>query len=196
MYRFAKQYEREQVVLNLNDEASVASSALRNDVTVLIDSVDVAVAGAVKYAISLNPRRFEAVHFVLDDLKAEHDLSKWSSTVALKEIPLKLIDCPDRRLSRSVAMYAKRTISDGDTELTLLLPRRIYSKLLGRILHDQTAEQIAAAVGSIPHVVATIIPFDVASVIAGIPSMMRIHIRALFPKLQKLKWRREDLIRL
>lgn len=167
MYRFAKQYEREQLVLNLGDKASVASPHTRHDVTLLIDSVDIAVAGAVRYARSLGPRRIEAVHFVLDDLKANAISEKWQSTPTLSEIPLKMIDCPDRRLSRSVAKYAKRSISNGDVELTLLLPRRIYSKLLGRILHDQTAEQIAAAVGTIPNVVATIIPFDVASVIAG-----------------------------
>jgi len=167
MYGFAKQYEREQRVLNLNDGLKARSSTTRHDVTLLIDSVDVAVAGAIGYARSLKPRRIEAVHFVLDDRKAEQISQKWSSTDSLKEIPLKLIDCPDRRLARAVALYAKRSISAGDVELTLLLPRRIYSKLLGRILHDQTAEQIAAAIGSIPNVVATIIPFDVASVIAG-----------------------------
>jgi hypothetical protein len=45
--------------------------------------------------------------------------------------------------------------------LTLLLPRRSYSGFLGRLLHDQTAEQIAAPISQLPRVVATIIPFDV-----------------------------------
>ncbi len=167
MYRFAKQYEREQRALNLHDGAAAASAQARHDVTLLVDSVDVALAGAVKYARSLGPHRIEAVHFVLDDQRAAQIKEKWESTTSLRGISLKLVDCPDRRLARSVTKYAKRAIADGDVELTLLLPRRIYSKFLGRVLHDQTAEQIAAAVSSTPNVVATIVPFDVASVIAS-----------------------------
>jgi hypothetical protein len=48
-----------------------------------------------------------------------------------------------------------------DVELTLLLPRRAYSGFLGRLLHDQTAEEIAAPISQLPRVVATIVPFDV-----------------------------------
>jgi hypothetical protein len=55
----------------------------------------------------------------------------------------------------------------GDVELTLLLPRRAYSKFLGRLLHDQTAESIAGPISQIPRVVATIIPFDVQKIISG-----------------------------
>ena len=48
-----------------------------------------------------------------------------------------------------------------DVELTLLLPRRAYSGFLGRLLHDQTAEEIAAPISQLQRVVATIVPFDV-----------------------------------
>jgi RecG-like helicase len=49
----------------------------------------------------------------------------------------------------------------NDVELTLLLPRRSYSGFLGRLLHDQTAEEIAAPISQLQRVVATIVPFDV-----------------------------------
>jgi hypothetical protein len=48
-----------------------------------------------------------------------------------------------------------------------LLPRRSYSRFLGRLLHDQTAEQIAAPISQLQRVVATIIPFDVNNIISG-----------------------------
>jgi hypothetical protein len=54
-----------------------------------------------------------------------------------------------------------------DVELTLLLPRRAYSGFLGRLLHDQTAEEIAAPISQLPRVVATIVPFDVDRIAAG-----------------------------
>ena len=55
----------------------------------------------------------------------------------------------------------------SDVELTLLLPRRAYSGFLGRLLHDQTAEEIAAPISQLPRVVATIVPFDVDRIASG-----------------------------
>jgi amino acid transporter len=165
MYRFANQYQSEQKVLNLPDIPTTASSFARHDVAILIDSVDLAVTEAVKYAHSLKPRELEAVHFVLDDVKAESIRQKWQGPPARAGITLKFIDCPDRRISRSVVKYARRCTAEPGVELTLLLPRRIYSRFLGRILHDQTAEQIAASIGKLKNVVATIIPFDVTNLL-------------------------------
>jgi hypothetical protein len=54
-----------------------------------------------------------------------------------------------------------------DVELTLLLPRRAYSGFLGRLLHDQTAEEIAAPISQLQRVVATIVPFDVDRITSG-----------------------------
>ena len=54
-----------------------------------------------------------------------------------------------------------------DVELTLLLPRRSYSGFLGRLMHDQTAEQIASPISQLPRVVATIVPFDVEKIISS-----------------------------
>jgi hypothetical protein len=45
----------------------------------------------------------------------------------------------------------------------LLLPRRSYAPLLGRLLHDRTADKISRAVSRIPHAAATIVPYDVQS---------------------------------
>ncbi len=47
--------------------------------------------------------------------------------------------------------------------MTVVLPRRGYSALLGRLLHDRTADKIAAVVNRIPRSAATIIPYDVGS---------------------------------
>jgi hypothetical protein len=50
---------------------------------------------------------------------------------------------------------------DGDTECTVLLPRRAYARVWQRFLHDRTADKIAAVLGQVPHVSATIVPFNV-----------------------------------
>jgi RecG-like helicase len=65
-----------------------------------------------------------------------------------------------------------RATQAEDVELTLLLPRRSYSQLLGRLLHDQTAEEIARSISKLPRVVATIIPFDVEKIIDGTSNVL------------------------
>jgi hypothetical protein len=45
--------------------------------------------------------------------------------------------------------------------VTAILPRRSFSPLLGRLLHDRTADKIAGVVSRVPNAAATIIPFDV-----------------------------------
>jgi hypothetical protein len=92
---------------------------------------------------------------------------EWAQNKALADIPLELIDCPDRRIPNAALDYAIRATVSPDVELTLLLPRRSYSAFLGRLLHDQTAEEIARPISQLPRVVATIIPFDVEKIISG-----------------------------
>jgi amino acid transporter len=166
MIKLAKQYEREEEVLRLDSKRDIATGHPRHDVALLIDSVDLAVLEAVRYAISLRPRKFEAIHFVMDDLKAADIQRKWISIPTLSMYPLRMIDCPDRRLTREIVKYSKRVTGEGSIELTLLLPRRMYGRFVGRLLHDQTAELIAESVTSLKNVVATIVPFNVEKLLA------------------------------
>jgi amino acid transporter len=162
--RFRRQYVREQEALKVKDDQERATSMARHDVTILVDNVDLATVGAVRYARSLKPHKIKAVHFVIDDRHAEEIQSAWADSEALEDITLELIDCPDRRIANSAVDYALRKTAKPDIELTLLLPRRSYSRFLGRLLHDQTAEEIAAPISQLKRVVATIIPFDVNNI--------------------------------
>jgi hypothetical protein len=132
-----------------------------------VDNVDIATVGAIRYARSLKPRNLAAVHFVIDDRRAEEIQKAWAASDALDDVTLELIDCPDRRLANSALDYAIRMTEKSDVELTLLLPRRAYSGFLGRLLHDQTAEEIAGPISQLPRVVATIVPFDVDRIASG-----------------------------
>lgn len=165
--RLRAQYTREQNALSVQEHQHRATSIARHDVTVLVDNVDIATIGAIRYARSLKPRNIAAVHFVIDDRHAEDIAKAWSQTPAVDDITLELIDCPDRRLANAAMDYALRMTDNQDTELTLLLPRRSYSRLFGRLLHDQTAEAIAAPISQLPRVVATIVPFDVNRITSG-----------------------------
>jgi len=48
----------------------------------------------------------------------------------------------------------------------VLLPRREYSQLLGRLLHDRTADKIARVISRIPDASAQIVAYDIATRIA------------------------------
>ncbi len=135
----------------------------RHQTIVLVDNVDLATLGAVRYAKSKRSADLRAVHFVLDDVYAEQLRLAWCAQPVLADVPLHLVDCPDRRLARAALELAVKATVDPGTDLTLLLPRRTYSPVLGRLLHDRTADEIARATSRLPRVVATIIPFDVES---------------------------------
>jgi amino acid transporter len=165
--RLRRQYTREQNALEVKQHQERATSIARHDVTVLVDNVDIATVGAIRYARSLKPRNLAAVHFVIDDRRAEEIQKAWAASDALDDVTLELIDCPDRRLANAALDYSIRMTEKQDVELTLLLPRRAYSGFLGRLLHDQTAEEIAAPISQLPRVVATIVPFDVERIASG-----------------------------
>jgi hypothetical protein len=128
-------------------------------VYLLVDSFDVASLAALRYARSLRPTTLRAVHFVIDTAQADQLRQEWMR--AEPGVPIDFIDAPDRRLTKAAAELVKREAEVPGTQVTVVLPRRSYSPLLGRLLHDRTADKIAAVVSQIPRSAATIIPFDV-----------------------------------
>jgi len=140
----------------------------RRVVFVFVDSFDLATLAALRYARSLRPTQIRAVHFVIDSLRAERLREKW--TRADRGVALDFIDCPDRRLIKAASDLVEREIQDPGTHVTVILPRRSYSPLLGRLLHDRTADKIAAVVSRIPRSAATIVPYDVPSRVAVLQS--------------------------
>jgi amino acid transporter len=133
----------------------------RRTVLVFVDDFDLATLAALRYARSLRPSSLRAVHFVIDSAHADKLRRDWSQ--GERGVVLDLVDCPDRRLTRAAADLVCREIADPGTHVTVILPRRSFSPLLGRFLHDRTADKIARVVSRIPRSAATIIPYDVES---------------------------------
>ncbi len=133
----------------------------RRTVFIFVDSFDLAALAALRYARSMRPTTIRAVHFVIDSVRADKLRDKWIR--ADRGVPLDFIDVADRRLLRAAAELVEREAADPQTHVTVVLPRRSYSALLGRLLHDRTADKIAAVVSRIPRSAATIVPYDVDS---------------------------------
>jgi hypothetical protein len=121
--------------------------------------MDLATARAIQYARTLSPDELRAVHFAVDPMEAGDLEADWSR-LGLSRLPLDIIECPDRRLARCALELAAQTTADGTTELSILLPRRGFAAGWRRLLHDRSADRIAAGVGQLPHVNATIVPFQ------------------------------------
>jgi hypothetical protein len=106
------------------------------------------------------PQDLRAVHFNVDERRAQMLIARWQR-LGLSQLPLDVVDTPDRRLTRA-ALELAAEMADGETEVTILLPRRSYGRAWRRVLHDQTADRIVDAVSQLSHVNATIVPFLVA----------------------------------
>jgi amino acid transporter len=164
LMRLNRRYRDEAHSLDLvtwirQDQAEAPHYA-RHTVIVLVDRLDLAVLRALRYAGSIRPTEVRAVHVMLDDKVAEQLQRDWIARKLGDRVPLQIVECPDRRLVRSAAELALDTVIQDRSEVTVLLPRRTFRRISQRLLHDRTADHIAEAVGRIPHVSATIVPFD------------------------------------
>ena len=162
LVRTNRQYRAEDTVLEEGAAVQACEARIlhRHVVVILIDRIDLAAARAIQYARTLMPDELRAVHFNIDDRRAQNLMERWQR-IGLSQLSLDVIDCPDRRLGRA-ALELAAELADGETEVSMLLPRRSYGKALRRILHDQTADYIVDIVSQLSHVNATIVPFLVA----------------------------------
>src|SRR6266851_5831288 len=133
----------------------------RRTVYVFVDEFDLATLAALRYARSLRPTSLRAVHFVIDSAQADRLRQDWLR--ANTGVVLDLVDCPDRRLAKAAAELVQAEAQLPGVGVTAVMPRRSYAPLLGRLLHDRTADRMASVVSQIPHAAATIVPFDVRS---------------------------------
>ena len=162
--RLNRQYRTESRVLEnigvrrASGEPQRQPNYTRRVVIVFVDDFDLATLAALRYAKSLRPTTVRAVHFVIDSEQAERLRAAWLPD---RSVSLDFVDCPDRRLTRCAADLVSHEAKAPGTQVTAILPRRSFSALLGRLLHDRTADKIAGVVSRVPNAAATIIPFDV-----------------------------------
>jgi len=162
LMRLNRQYRAEAAVL----ETSLAESDLnrydRHRVFVFVDSVDLAEVEAMRYAQGLHADELTAVHFVLDAERALRLQDTWQHFGHVTE--LRMVECLDRNLCRVAQELLLQVKQEHpDTKVTVLFPRRTYSPLSGRLMHDRTADRIAEVVSRIPGVSAQIVAYDIES---------------------------------
>jgi amino acid transporter len=163
LIRLNREYRAEAAILEMfrTDRPELVKYA-RHRVFVLVNSVDLAVIEALRYGRGLRSDELIAVHFMVDADHAAQLRKRWDHYEL--DTRLRVVDCPDRRINRSAQVLVAKALQEHEnTNVTVLLPRRTYAPLLGRLLHDRTADKIARAVSLIPDAAATIVPYDVQS---------------------------------
>jgi amino acid transporter len=163
LVRLAKQYEEEDEALEKDVPAAATAPVLRrHNVLVFVDRLDLAAARAIQYARTLHPNDLRAVHFAIDLHHAEQLAGEWRQ-LGLSGIPLEIVECPDRRLTRAAVETVAAELADGETEVSVLLPQRKYRGIWGKVLHDRTADALERDVSKLAHANVTTVPFHFES---------------------------------
>ncbi|HEV8651712.1 MAG TPA: APC family permease [Actinomycetes bacterium] len=156
LLRTQSAYRSEVAELKVEASQRLAPPKPRHEVVVLVEDLDRATLGGLQYARQLNPLSITAVHVAVDPDHARELAQLWAKVHI--PIPLEVVDCPDRNLLATV----EETIAElvrPDTEVTVLIPKRGYSKFWHRLLHDRTALGVFKVLGEMDNVNVTIVPF-------------------------------------
>jgi amino acid transporter len=165
LVRLNKQYESEAHQLEHEARAAATAPILpRHVVLVFAARLDQSTARAIQYARALMPDEMRAVHIAWDRSAAEYLADEWRE-LGLSRVPLELVDCPDRRVARAALEIVAREVADGRTEVSVLLPHRLYRRFWHRLLHDSTGDEIADAVSKLEHANVTMVPFQMGEVL-------------------------------
>jgi amino acid transporter len=132
----------------------------RHAAVILVDRLDRSILKAIRYARAIEALDIRAMHAGVDPDKAQKLAEQWSDIGNILSIPLDIQECFDRDVARTVAEYLEEIKAD-DAEITVVIPRREYPRLVQRFLHDRTSRAIARELADEPHVDVVIVPYRV-----------------------------------
>jgi amino acid transporter len=193
LIRLNREYRAEAAILEAfrTDRPDLVKYA-RHRVFVLVNSLDLAVLEALRYGKGLRADDLIAVHFMVDAQHAARLRKRWEDFDL--DTRLRVVDCPDRQIIRALHTLVVQAQSEHPhTNVTVLIPRRTYAPVLGRVLHDRTADKISKAVSRMPDAAATIVPYDVQSRIReAFPDILEMRIARRVEKVENRIWRSEN----
>jgi uncharacterized membrane protein len=123
-----------------------------------VGRLDRSVLKAIRYARAVEAIDIRAVHAASDPEYAGRLAEQWAEVGHRLGIPLDLVECSDRNIARTVVEYVD-SVTAPEAEVTVVLPRREYSRWAHRLLHDQTSRSISMAVQEQPHVDVVVVPY-------------------------------------
>jgi amino acid transporter len=142
------------------------SPRTRHEAIILIDRLDRSVLKAIRYARTIDASDIRAVHAAVDPHAAAHLAEQWGEIGNILGVPLDIEECFDRNIARTISEYVHR-VERPDVEVTVVLPRREYPRVLQRLLHDHTSRSITRALAQEPHVDVVVVPYRIGAGAAG-----------------------------
>jgi len=130
----------------------------RHVAIILVDRLDRSILKAIRYARSIQALDIRALHAGVDPKKAQELAEQWSDIGHILGVPLDIAECFDRDIGRTVSQYIE-AIEASDAEITVVIPRREYPRVVQRFLHDRTSRSISRRLASEPHVDVVIVPY-------------------------------------
>jgi hypothetical protein len=130
----------------------------RHVAIILVDRLDRSILKAIRYARSIQALDIRALHAGVDPGRAQDLAEQWGDVGHALGIPLDLDECFDRDIARTVRHYVEEQKSE-DAEITVIVPRREYPRVLQRFLHDRTSRSIARSLADEPHVDVVLVPY-------------------------------------
>jgi amino acid transporter len=128
----------------------------RHRVVVAVDKLDRAVLRSIAYAMTLGTDDVRAVHAAVDPDKAMKLASHWMEVGV--PIPLDVIECWNRDVAGTLEDFVLER-RQSDVEVTLVMSRRDFPRMIQRLLHDRTANRIQQRLGRYPHLDIASVPY-------------------------------------
>lgn len=126
---------------------------LRHTVVVPVAGLHRGVVRALEYARSLTPR-IRAVTVNLDEDGTARLRDEWAHFAA--DVPLVVLDSPYRSVIEPLVEYFDRVEAEREDDLvTVVVPEFVPKRLWHRMLHNQTALLLGAALSARPNIVVT-----------------------------------------
>ncbi len=130
----------------------------RQTAVILVERLDRSVLNAIEYARATGTMEIRALHAATDPAKAHELLSRWLELAPTLGIQLDVEDCPDRNIPRAVRDYIEE-LQAPDMEVTVIIPRRSYTGILQRLLHDRTSKALVRGLEGLAHVDVVTVPY-------------------------------------
>jgi hypothetical protein len=131
----------------------------RVEAIVLISEVTAPTLRAVRYACSICPNAVRAVHVEIEPEQRARVEAAWAQQQVT--VPLEVVESPYRDLTSTVVEYLERAArrGDGNTLLNVVIPEFVVTSRVGKLLHNQSALWIRAALFAQPRVAVTSVPW-------------------------------------
>jgi amino acid transporter len=142
----------------------------RVEAIVLISEVTAPTLAAVQYACAVWPGAVRALHVEIEPEQRARVEAAWAQQQV--KVPLEVVESPYRDLTTAVVDYLERAArrAGADTLLNVIIPEFVVGSLVGKLLHNQSALWIRAALYAHPRVAVTSVPWVLEDTPASSPA--------------------------